>query len=308
MKDQNTFATAKQSEHQENQILGLDEVEATDPVAHLIPPGSRSVEADASRLGDRRLGRVQRQQMAARIGRLSGNKHLQRVIALTAPPQLQVGAPAVQREDDWGGSVEVTLVTPITSDSGYKYVLKVNPPGPISAEYGLDDFEIFLNGKPIGLESVEKRSYYLRLTTEAVGEKATVKDFTVKSTPGAGAEGEATGGEGEQETGPADPGSTGGSPPQEEFQPDTSGWENSEVYERLLTRVANKHMESHVKSKLKKIGEIHGVEGLELIDKYAQGLIGDPSASTPISQIRRAVTEYVDKVYKAKVGELPAGS
>lgn len=108
MKDRRKPSAVQQLEPKENRVLASLEGEAADPVAHLIPEGKRLVEADASRLSDKRLSRVQRQRMAARIGRLSGNQHLQRVIDLAGTPQPKASIPAVQRGSMWdkmgGGS------------------------------------------------------------------------------------------------------------------------------------------------------------------------------------------------------------
>ena len=89
-----------QTEAQESSVVPPQQERPADLATQAIQPGKRSVEADASLLGDQRLSSVQRQRMAARIGRLSGNQHLQRVIALTAGPQDKGGTPAVQLQEE----------------------------------------------------------------------------------------------------------------------------------------------------------------------------------------------------------------
>jgi len=89
-----------QTEAQESSVIPSQQERPPDLATQAIQPGKRSVEADASLLGDKRLSSIQRQRMAARIGRLSGNQPLQRVIALTAGPQDKGDSSAVQLQEE----------------------------------------------------------------------------------------------------------------------------------------------------------------------------------------------------------------
>lgn len=69
--------------------------------------GNGSLHGQAVRLSDPRLQNVQRQVMAAHIGQVQGNQHLQQLMAHRqgqANGQLQLGRPLVQRQDDAGVS------------------------------------------------------------------------------------------------------------------------------------------------------------------------------------------------------------
>jgi hypothetical protein len=66
--------------------LGAEAADGRDDLAALLRGpdgafGAGSFENQAARLGDPRLTIVQRQALAAEIGRVQGNKHLQRVVA-----------------------------------------------------------------------------------------------------------------------------------------------------------------------------------------------------------------------------------
>ncbi|MBN1318692.1 MAG: hypothetical protein JXA42_24640 [Anaerolineales bacterium] len=85
----------------ESSIIGVPDIQNADPNLQLIPSGGRTAEADASFLKDNRLSPVQRQQMAEHIGKLGGNRHLQRVIALAEAPKKKARTSSVQRKTTW---------------------------------------------------------------------------------------------------------------------------------------------------------------------------------------------------------------
>jgi hypothetical protein len=69
-------ATAEEWDEAEQRLEGL-------PPGPLAAAGGHAVEAQATRLADARLHPAQRQAVAGEIGRLQGNRHLQRVIVTT---------------------------------------------------------------------------------------------------------------------------------------------------------------------------------------------------------------------------------
>jgi hypothetical protein len=73
------------------------QVQLTDIVSSMMAAGDGSIEAQASQLSDFRLQPVQRQALAAQIGRVQGNRHLQRVLTSNQNKTIQryaVGVPA----------------------------------------------------------------------------------------------------------------------------------------------------------------------------------------------------------------------
>jgi hypothetical protein len=67
------------------------------PAGPLATTNDGNVEAHAGRLGDPRLQTAQRQAIAAQIGQVSGNRHLQRVVSL-AQGDKAVNSPTCQRQ------------------------------------------------------------------------------------------------------------------------------------------------------------------------------------------------------------------
>jgi tetratricopeptide (TPR) repeat protein len=63
------------------------------PEDHTAQVGDSSVERQAAQLGDPRLLRAQRQGLAARIGRLQGNRHLQKVVDVLRARPLEAESP-----------------------------------------------------------------------------------------------------------------------------------------------------------------------------------------------------------------------
>jgi hypothetical protein len=92
---------AKQPKAQESQLLEPDMQESMEPAIQMTPSSGRSVEADAKVLSNPALSATQRQQLAARIGRLGGNQHLQRVVAQANSTKPEATGAAVQRESGW---------------------------------------------------------------------------------------------------------------------------------------------------------------------------------------------------------------
>ena len=91
----------QQPESKASQLITPEGTREADPTIQMAPSGGRSIEADAKALGDRRLSSVQRQQLATRIGRLGGNQHLQRVVALANSPQPASTVATVQLEEEY---------------------------------------------------------------------------------------------------------------------------------------------------------------------------------------------------------------
>lgn len=75
-----------------DELIGL----AQQPSGPMANTGDGTMQAQAARLADPRLQTVQRQDLAAQIGRVQGNQHLQRVVASLAGDERA----AVQREDN----------------------------------------------------------------------------------------------------------------------------------------------------------------------------------------------------------------
>ncbi|MCP4711172.1 MAG: hypothetical protein GY869_21340, partial [Planctomycetes bacterium] len=88
MTKQNRAAEAKSDKKSRPKVKPPVVEKLTDDLAGLVqlPGGSiaaadgGTIEAQAARLGDMRLQTVQRQALAAEIGRVQGNRHLQRVV------------------------------------------------------------------------------------------------------------------------------------------------------------------------------------------------------------------------------------
>jgi hypothetical protein len=89
MAKQNQAAEAKSDKKNRPKVKPPVVEELTDELAGLaqLPggpmaaAGDGTIEGQAARLRDSRLQTAQRQAMAAQIGRVQGNKHLQRVVA-----------------------------------------------------------------------------------------------------------------------------------------------------------------------------------------------------------------------------------
>lgn len=92
--------------------LGMDAADVRDPVLAALqrgPAGSfsgGSLDIQAARLGDSRLQTAQRQGLAAQIGRMQGNKHLQRVVASTRGHLKRDQAAAQERPEPVGELLE----------------------------------------------------------------------------------------------------------------------------------------------------------------------------------------------------------
>ncbi len=102
---------------------------ARTPTAAVTRAG-RSVDAQASRLGDRRLHSAQRQAMALHIGRTQGNRHVQRVVASTRRATSAAGLTTDESMDGIGSSGPPSLAAATPPDppgSGSRALRRQSP-------------------------------------------------------------------------------------------------------------------------------------------------------------------------------------